>query len=157
MTVLRGKYYRLTSPLRIGTVGNPSYVWTSSIAARKLLLFGIINKVHSGYETIVWQNPWIPLTPASTARPRVAVVHPKMIVSSLINFESKEWDARLLEQYVAQEDIPMIQSLAISHTYRRDTFCWSHTKNGQYIVKSGYWVATNILIDDEEKEVLEPV
>ena len=32
--VLRGKYYRLSSPLRIGAVDSPSYVWTSIIAAR---------------------------------------------------------------------------------------------------------------------------
>ena len=90
------------------------------------------------------------------ARPMVPVVNPKMIVTSLIDFESKEWDARLLAQYVDQEDIPMIQSLAISPTHRRDTLCWSYTKNGQYTVKSGYWVNTNIMTADEEKEVLQP-
>ena len=79
-----------------------------------------------------------------------------MTVSSLINFQSKEWDARQLEHYVDQEDIPMIQSLVISPTHRRDIFCWSYTKNGQYTVKSRYWVATNILTDDEKEEVLEP-
>ena len=135
---------------------SPSYVRTSIIAARKLLLLGIRSKVHSGYETNLWEDPWIPLTPARLARSRVTVVNPKMTVSSLINFESKEWDARLLEQYVAQEDIQMIQSLAISPTLRRDTFCWSYTKNGQYIVKSGYWVATNLMRENEETEVLQP-
>ena len=50
----------------------------------------------------------------------------------------------------------MIQSLAISPTYRRDTFCWSYTKNGQYTVKFGYWVATNLMRDDEDAEVLQP-
>ena len=148
--VLRGKYNRLSSPLRIGAV------WTSIIAARKLLLLGIRSKMHSGYEINMWQDPWIPSTPARPARSRAPVVHPKMTVSSLIDFETKEWDTRLLEQYVDQEDIQMIQSLAISHTHRRDTFCWSYTKNGQYTVKSGYWVATNILKDVEEKEVMEP-
>ena len=38
--VLWGKYYRLNSPLRIGAMENPSYVWTNISAARKLLLFG---------------------------------------------------------------------------------------------------------------------
>ena len=102
---------------------NPSYVWTSIMAARKLLLLGIRNKVHSGYEINVWQDPWIPSTSARPACPTAPVVHPKMTVSSLINFESKEWDARLLEQYVDQKDIPMIQSLSISPTHPRDTFC----------------------------------
>lgn len=41
-------------------------------------------------------------------------------------------------------------------TYRRDTLCWCYTKNGQYIVNSGYWVARNILKNDEENDALEP-
>ena len=44
----------------------------------------------------------------------------------------------------------------MSPIHRGDTFCWSYTKNGQYTVKSGYWIATNILTNDEEKKVLEP-
>ena len=48
--VLKGKYYRLISPLRIAAVDNPSYVWTSISASKKLLLLGIRSKVHSGYE-----------------------------------------------------------------------------------------------------------
>ena len=154
--VLRGKYYRLSSPLRSGAVDSPSYIWTSIIAARKLLLLGIRSKVHSGYEINVWEDPWIPSTPARPARSRVPVVHPSMTVSSLINFESKEWDARLLEQYVDQEDIPLIKSMAISPTHRRDTYCWSYTKSGQYTVKSGYWVAMNVMRTKEALEVLQP-
>ena len=76
-----------------------------------------------------------------------------MRVSNLINGESKEWDVGLLENYIAPIDIPLVRSLAISTTHRHDTFCW---KNGQYTVKSGYWVARNLLKDEEEKEVLEP-
>ncbi|XP_033143430.1 uncharacterized protein LOC117132712 [Brassica rapa] len=69
--VLRGRYYRLSSPLRIGTADTPSYVWTSITAARKLLLLGIRSKVHSGYGINVWEDLWIPSTPARPARARV--------------------------------------------------------------------------------------
>ncbi|XP_013628140.1 PREDICTED: uncharacterized protein LOC106334401 [Brassica oleracea var. oleracea] len=55
--VLRGKYYRISSPLRTGAVDTPSYIWTSIIAARKLLLLGIRSKVHSGYGINVWEDP----------------------------------------------------------------------------------------------------
>ena len=85
------------------------------------------------------------------------VVHTKMTVSGRINFESKEWDVQLLEQYVDHEDIPMIRRLAISPTHRRDTFCWSYTKNGQYTVKSRYWVARNILKDVMKMKLSIPV
>ncbi|XP_048622886.1 uncharacterized protein LOC106383217 [Brassica napus] len=154
--VLRGRYYRMTSPLRAVSASNPSYVWTSIYAARKLLLLGIRQKIHSGYEIKVWEDQWIPTIPARPATPVAPVMHPNMRVSDLINQELKEWDVGLLENYVHPDDIPLIRSMAISSTHRRDTFCWNYTKNGQYTVKSGYWVARNLMKPEEEKEILEP-
>ena len=143
--VLRGRYYRLSSPLRVNSASKPSYVWTNISTARKLLLLGIRQKIHSGYEVKVWEDPWIPTTPARLAIPAAPVMHPNLRVSDLINQVSKDWDVGLLENYVNLDDIPLIRSLAISSTHRRDTFCWNNTRNGQYTVKSGYWVAQNLL------------
>ncbi|XP_048633704.1 uncharacterized mitochondrial protein AtMg00310-like [Brassica napus] len=67
--VLRGRYYRTTSPLRAISTSSPSYVWTIISAARKLLLLGIRQKIHSGYDVRVWEDPCIPTTPARPARP----------------------------------------------------------------------------------------
>ena len=120
-------------------------MWTSISAARKLLLLGIRQKVHSAYEVKVWEDPWIPTTPARPAVPVAPVMHPNMRVSDFVNQVTKEWDVHLLEQYVNLDDIPLIRSLAIRSTHRRDTFCWNYTRNGQYTVKSGYWVAQNLL------------
>ncbi|XP_033132135.1 uncharacterized protein LOC103836135 [Brassica rapa] len=129
--VLRGRYYRLSSPLRVNSASNSSYVWTSISAARKLLLLSIRPKIHSGYEVKVWEDPWIPTTPARSAMP-------------------------VAQNYVNLDDIPLIRGLAISSTHCRDTFSSNYTRNGQYTVKSGYWVAQNLLKTEEEKEVLEP-
>lgn len=82
-------------------------------------------------------------------------MNPGMRVSELINQTSKEWDDGLIVNYVNPEDIPLIRSLVISRTYRQDTYCWSYM-SGQYTVKSGYWVAQNLLKAQEQKEVLEP-
>ncbi|XP_013650802.1 uncharacterized mitochondrial protein AtMg00310-like [Brassica napus] len=136
--VLRERYYRLSSPLRVNAGSSPSYVWTSISAARKLLLLGIRQKIHSGYEIKVWEDPWIPSNPARPAVPIAPVMHPNMRVSDLIDQGSKDWDVGLLENYVHPKDIPFIRSLAISSTHRRDTFCWNFTRNDQYTVKSGY-------------------
>ncbi|XP_048596178.1 uncharacterized protein LOC125594561 [Brassica napus] len=154
--VLRGRYYKMSSPLRVISASNPSYVWSSISAARKLLLTGIRQKIHLGYEVKVWEDPWIPTNPARPALPIAPVMHPSMRVSDFIDPETKEWDVGLLESYVNLEDIPLIRSLAISSAHRRDTFCWNYTRNGQYTVKSGYWVAHNVLMTEGEKEVLEP-
>lgn len=154
--VLRGRYYRLSSPLRVNSTSIPSYVWTSISAARKLLLLGIRHKIHSGYEVKVWEDPWIPTTPARPAIPIAPVMHLNMRVSDLINQVSMDWDVNLLGQYVNPDDIPLIRSLVVRSTNRRDTFCWNYTKNGQYTVKSCYWVPQNLLMTEDEKEVLEP-
>ena len=131
-------------------------MWTSISAARKLLLLGIRQKVHSGYEVKVWEDPWIPTNPARPAVSVAPVMHPNMRVNDLINQVTKEWDVGLLEHYVNLDDIPLIRSLSISSTHRRDTFCWNYTRNGQYTVKFGYWVAQNLLKTVDEKKVLEP-
>ena len=114
-------------------------MWTSISAARKLLLLGIRQKIHSGYEVKVWEDPWIPSNPARPAAPIAPVMNPNMRVSDLIDQGLKDWNVGLLENYVHPEDIPLIRSLTISSTLRRrDTLCWSYTKKGQYTVKSGY-------------------
>ncbi|XP_013594673.1 PREDICTED: uncharacterized protein LOC106302786 [Brassica oleracea var. oleracea] len=151
--VLKGRYYRLCSPLSVIPASSPSYVWTSISAARELLMMGIRQKVHSGYEVKIWQDPWIPTVPPRAAHPVVPVMNPNMRVSDLINQESKDWDVSLLEKYVNRDDIPLIRSLAISSAHRRDTFCWSYTRNGQYTVKSGYWVARTLLKQRKKRKL----
>ena len=76
----------------------------------------------------MWEDPWILTTQARPACPSAPVLHPNLRVSDLIDHESKEWDVRLLEDYVAPANIPFIRSLAISSAHHRDTFCWSYTK-----------------------------
>jgi len=126
--VLKGRYYRLSSPLRVNSSSSSSYVWTSISAAKKLLLLGIRQKIHSGYKVKVWEDPWIPTTPTRPAIPVAPVMHPNMRVRDLINQVSKDWDVGLLENYVNLDDIPLIRNLAISSTHRRDTFCWNYTR-----------------------------
>ena len=79
-----------------------------------------------------------------------------MSVRDLMTGDPKTWNSEVLENYVDPEDIPLIQSLAISQGYQRDKYCWSYTKNGMYTVKSGYWVAKNILNKEMVKTQEEP-
>lgn len=54
--------------------------------------WGLDKKNHSGYEVRVWEDPWIPTTPARPARSIALVLHPNLRVCDLINGETKEWD-----------------------------------------------------------------
>ena len=80
-----------------------------------------------------------------------------MTVSDFIHDTPKVWNVEMLEQLVPQEDVPLIRRLAISQSNRDDKFSWGYTKSGLYTVGSGYWVARNILHQDIEVLVSEPV
>lgn len=143
--VLKRKYFKCSTPLRLNITDRPSYGWTSIMAAKPLMLLGIRQKVHSGNEIRAWEDNWILSTPARLARPIAPVVHPMMPVREFMKGDPKISDSEMLEHYVNPKYIPLIQYLAISQGYQRDKYCWSYTKSGMYTVKSGYWVSTNIL------------
>lgn len=104
----------------------------------------------------MWEDPLIPTISARLALPAPRVMHPRMTVNDLINGESNEWNVGLLENYVHHDDIPLIRSFAISPANCRDILCWNYTKSGQYMFKSGYWIARNLLENDEEIEIMDP-
>lgn len=58
-------------------------------------------------------GPWIPTIHARPARSSAPVVHPMMSVSNFLIGKLRRWSMELLESYVNQEDIPLIQSLAV--------------------------------------------
>lgn len=68
--VLKGRYFRCSTPLRQNKTSNPSYGWTRIMAAKPLIEMGIRQKVHSGNEIRAWEDLWIPTVPARPARAR---------------------------------------------------------------------------------------
>lgn len=54
--VLKGKYFRCSTLLRLNTAVRPSYGWTSIMAAKPLIFLGIRQKIHSGNEIKVWED-----------------------------------------------------------------------------------------------------
>lgn len=56
-----------------------------------------------------------------------------------------------LEQFGSNKN-----SLAISRIFKTNSFCWSFTKSGLYIVKSWYWVARHILMEQDDVSYTEP-
>ncbi|KAG7594365.1 Zinc knuckle CX2CX4HX4C [Arabidopsis thaliana x Arabidopsis arenosa] len=139
--VLRGRYFKYSSPLSVKPSYLPSYGWRSMLAARPLLLSGLRKNIGSGFDTRVWSDPWIPSIPARPAKSRLANPDPNLFVSDLIDPGTKRWKVDKLQDLVSPEDVPAILGLHPSLTFSRDLFIWSHTKSGNYTVKTGYLAA----------------
>ncbi|XP_024014219.1 uncharacterized protein LOC112088172 [Eutrema salsugineum] len=73
---------------------------------------------------------------------------PHLLVSDLINPDTKTWDIHLIRDIIDPRDIPLILSIHISHMPKEDGYCWNLSKTGAYSVRSGYTLAQSEL--DEE-------
>lgn len=148
--VLKGRYYRHTSPMEVKTSNSPLYGWRSILAAQDLLREGLRKMIGSGYNTRVWIDPWIPTIPARPANDNGVYWNQDLFVSHLIDQSSKQWRVEMLEALIDPGDIPLIQSVRPSHSFRDDGYCWSHTKSGMYTVKLGYMLATQMKEESHE-------
>ncbi|KAG7600109.1 Ribonuclease H domain [Arabidopsis suecica] len=142
--VLRGRYFRFSDPLQIGNSNRPSYGWRSIMAAKPLLISGLRRTIGSGMLTRVWEDPWIPTIPARPAKSIVNNRDPHLYVNDLIDSTTKMWKLDRIQSLIDPADIPLILGIRPSRTYLSDGYSWSHTKSGNYTVKSGYWAARDL-------------
>lgn len=154
--VLKGRYYRHSNPLRTGKAHNPSYGWRSLMAAKQVLEGSLRRTIGTGAMTKVWEDNWIPDSPARPAYPAHVDVDPDLRVHHLINYESKQWNEVVIAEVIRAEDIPRILDLKISKTGRHDGYVWKHTTSGNYTVKTGYEIAVAQRRTQFESQLIEP-
>lgn len=154
--VLKGRYFRNTNPITVEKASSPSYVWRSMMAARPLLKSGLRKSIGSGYNTRVWDEPWIPGVPARPPCGVRPIQNPNLLVHELIDRHTKTWKSDSLRALFDPEDIPLICSIKISRFFKVDSYCWSHTKSGAYSVKTGYVEACRLEEELEPQIVSEP-
>ncbi|OMO57964.1 reverse transcriptase [Corchorus capsularis] len=56
-----------------------------------------------------------------------------------------QWDVDLLQELFVQEDVDRILSIPLYQRPLRDTLIWNNAYNGQYSVRSGYFIARFLL------------
>lgn len=154
--VLKGRYFRSSSPIEVEKANSPSYVWRSLMAAKPLLKAGLRRSISSGKETKVWTDPWLPTSPPRPPRSLNATQDPELTVCSLLFPNSKIWDMTALQSMIEPDNIPLICSLRPRARHLQDGHCWSRNSSGAYSVKSGYELAMELKQDAEETPVLEP-
>lgn len=134
---------------------NPSYGWRSIMAAKEVLKHGLRKKIGNGYDTNVWEEPWLPIDPPRAAASKGLLRDQNLRVHHLIDHERKDWNLDMLNEFIKPEDIPSIVSIQVSRTGRSDCYSWDFTKSGLYSVKSGYAVAHDLRTASITPAVLE--
>jgi hypothetical protein len=135
--VLRAKYYPHGDILKAGPKAGSSFTWQSIVAGLSTFKRGCIWRVGNGEMINIWQDPWIPTSSTrKVISPRAGAVYTK--VCDLISPITGQWDEELLNSLFCTVDRERIRHIPINNQGFQDFVAWSHTKHGQYTVRSGY-------------------
>ncbi|XP_057793069.1 uncharacterized protein LOC131009675 [Salvia miltiorrhiza] len=116
---------------------------------RDLLVEGIAWKVGNGTRIRIGMDAWIPDGKGGFHAAAVEERFRATRVADLVQEGSSRWDSARLEEMFESKDRWTINSQLRANLNVPDTPFWPHGKFNSYSVKSGYWLAVNLLRRNE--------
>lgn len=137
--MLKNKYFPKCSFMEAKGSPVSSYTWRSILSARSLLVKGLRKVIGDGRATNIWRDPWIPHLPHfrvlhSGDQPNGAA----MMVSELII--NGRWNREELGKWFSEWEIAEILKILIPMRVCEDRWAWHFTKNGEFAVRSAYYI-----------------
>ncbi|CAA7055612.1 unnamed protein product [Microthlaspi erraticum] len=162
--IFRGKYFPKSDPLQASLGSNPSYAWSSINAAQNLLKQGTRYVIGRGNHTRAWKDNWIDTKPARPPLVRQQVpdqyhhlLHDNTKVEELLVNNGREWNTEIVQNLFSREDGEIIERIRPGGGFTEDSFSWDFSRNGEYTVKSAYWLQIQIQNRScSSQEVLNP-
>ena len=93
--ILKATYFPETGILEAELGAHPSQIWRAIIDGRDIMKQGIIRRIWTGEDTMIWEHNWIPRD--AIPRPIVSLVHdPPTRVHELIEQTTATWKEELV-------------------------------------------------------------
>ncbi|KAG7594343.1 Ribonuclease H-like superfamily [Arabidopsis thaliana x Arabidopsis arenosa] len=147
----KGMYFPSTTYFQAKTGSQASYGWRSIQEGKLLLQKGLRSRLGDGTTTKVWEDPWAVWLPTLPPRPAHGpAIDADMVVADLWK-NQREWDPNIFEGVLTPEDQQLARELYLSKYAEKDTYEWAYTQDARYTVRSGYWVATHVEVEEEER------
>ncbi|XP_010436305.1 PREDICTED: uncharacterized protein LOC104720029 [Camelina sativa] len=121
----------------------PSFAWRSILYGRELMIQGLEKRVCNGALMFVWIDPWIEDNRLRAPWRKNQFFDVGLKIKDLIDLQTGFWDNEILEELFFPQDIIRIKAVkpVIS---QEDFHIWKHNKNGDFSVKSAYWMAHQV-------------
>lgn len=143
--VLKGKYYDDQHFIKASLGARLSYAWRSILHGRELLIKGLKHSVGNGRSINVWSEPWMEDTEGICRTPyrRQRYFDANLRVSDVIDTQTRRWSNKAISDIFVQSDIELLTQNQPS-VNEEDSWIWRHTRNGVYLVKTGYDLAYSL-------------
>ncbi|KAF7825477.1 putative protein phosphatase 2C 65 [Senna tora] len=134
--VLKGLYFPSEDFLSAKKGHKASWVWSSILEGRKLLLEGSCWKVRDGCSVSVWGDRWIPGLEGF----RLSSILPEdgidLRVVDLI--QDGSWNLSSIQEHLEPIEVKAIKAVSIPSGGGADRLVWPFSKSGKFEVKGGY-------------------
>ncbi|XP_050254980.1 uncharacterized mitochondrial protein AtMg00310-like [Quercus robur] len=128
--------------------GTGSFAWESILKGREVISKGLRWRVGNGSEIRIFQDNWLPdhylnrvLSP-----PDFLGIDARVFV--LMDGVNRSWLHEIIDNLFLPHEAKMIKSLPISLVDCEDKIFWPLTANGEYSVKTGYRLLSNLGASD---------
>ncbi|OMO97058.1 reverse transcriptase [Corchorus capsularis] len=148
--ILKAKYFTNNSLIDANLGRNPSFLWRSLLAGRKVIIEGSRWRIGNGMTVKVWEDKWINNSTDFKPHPLPGTLcNDQLRVSDLIDHVEKRWLIDRLELLFQPDDIQRILCMPIPVSFQPDKLIWNDSSVGIFTVKSGYFVARRVLQKEE--------
>lgn len=113
-------------------------------AAKPILQRGSCWRVGNGAAIRILKDAWIPNHPSNKVLHPSQNIDEEMMVSELIDLDSRWWDRGFILQNFNREDAEAILRVPLSRRCISNSLFWIPNKSGEYTVRSGYHVARQL-------------
>ncbi|XP_019150316.1 PREDICTED: uncharacterized protein LOC109147128 [Ipomoea nil] len=134
--LLKARYFPTKDFMDAQLGCNPSFIWRSIHAGRKVLDLGVTRRVGDGMDTKIWGRGWLAGDSHVNLRTPCVEYLQDARVHGLLDGQG-QWDLSILRDIFLEEDVPKILATPVSSQFR-DSWRWVGDVRGCYTVKNGY-------------------
>ena len=138
VTVLKKKYVRNRNFMKNPIPKNASWASQSIFACREVIKKGMCHRIGNGFNTWIWEDPWIPNEPGFIPQARSGAIDNVHLVTDLIDQDTRQWDRGKLSILFEPATVNRILNIHLPRQLLGDQVFWCLTSSGEFSVKSAY-------------------
>jgi len=135
--VLKAAYFPESDFLEAELGPSPSRIWRAVMDGKDVLKQGLIRRIGTGEDTLVWHMNWLPRDGLMRSVSCLSST-PLVTVSELIDPVAMAWDQEILKQQFLSMDWEVILNIPLTTRRQLDFWAWHYEKLGVFSVRSAY-------------------